>query len=123
MSEEDLYDVSVHYEDNLWEGNGEEDSEEEDLEFDGSAHVDMHDKGLSDDGWESNDMYSDDPSSDDSLASRSQCKSNFGTFKMPKSMTQYQWEVGTYFPDKEAFVEAIRTYEVQSGRRLKLQKK
>ncbi|QCE06581.1 hypothetical protein DEO72_LG9g1595 [Vigna unguiculata] len=38
MSEEDLYDVSVHYEDNLWEGNGEEDSEEEDLEFDGSAH-------------------------------------------------------------------------------------
>jgi len=25
MSEEDLHDVSVHYEDNLWEGNGQED--------------------------------------------------------------------------------------------------
>jgi len=114
--------VSVHYEDNLWEGNGEEDSEDDDLEFDGSDHVNMRDRGLSDDGWESYDMYSDDPSSDDSLASRSQCKANFGTFKMPKSMAQYHWEVGTYFPNKEAFIEAIRTYGVQFGRRLKLQK-
>ena len=95
---------------------------EEDLEFDGSAHVDLHDRRLSDDVWKSDDMYSDDPSSDDSLASGSQCKANFGTFKMSKSMAQYQWEVGTYFPDKETFVEAIRTYRVQSGRRLKLQK-
>jgi len=122
MSEEDLHDVSVHYEDNLWEGNGEEDGEEEELEFDGSAHVDMHDRGLFDDGWELHNMYSDDPSSYESLASGSQCKANFGTFKMPKSMAPYQWEVGTHFPDKETFVEEIRTYGVQSRRRLKLQK-
>jgi len=57
-TDSDLVDVSVHYEDNLWEGNGEEDSEDEDLEFDGSDHVDMRDRGLSDDGWESYDMYS-----------------------------------------------------------------
>jgi len=88
-TDSDLVDVSVHYEDNLWEGNGEEDSEDDDLEFDGSEHVDMRDRGLSDDGWESDDMYNDDLSSDDSLASRSQCKANFGTFKMPKSMAQY----------------------------------
>ncbi|XP_027913228.1 sarcoplasmic reticulum histidine-rich calcium-binding protein-like [Vigna unguiculata] len=68
----DLVDVSVHYEDNLWEGNGEEDSEDDDLEFDCSDHVDMRDRGLFDDGWESDEMYSDDPSSDDSLASRTQ---------------------------------------------------
>jgi len=83
----------------------------------------MHDRGLSNEGWESNNMDNDDPNSDESLASGNQCKVNFGTFKMPKSMAQYQWEVGTYFPDKETFVKAIRTYGVQSRRRLKLQKK
>ena len=122
VSEEDLHDVSVHYEDNLWEVNGEEDVEEEELEFDGSAHVDMHDRGLFDDGWESDNMNNDDPNSDESLASGNPCKANFGTFEMPKSMAQYQREVETYFPDKETFVEAIRTYGVESGRRLKLQK-
>ena len=40
-TDSDLVNVSFHYEDNLWEGNGEEDSEDDDLEFDGSAHVDM----------------------------------------------------------------------------------
>jgi len=88
VSEEDLDDVSVHYEDNLWEGNGEEDVEEEELEFDGSAHVDMHDRGLFGDGWEFDNMDNDDPNSDESLASGNQCKANFGTFKMPKSMAQ-----------------------------------
>jgi len=31
----------------------------------------------------------------------------FGIFLMPKSMEDYKWEAGTYFPKKEEFVEAI----------------
>jgi len=53
VSEEELHDLSVHYEDNLSKSNGGEEVEDEGLEFDDSVHVDMHDRGLSDDGWES----------------------------------------------------------------------
>ena len=123
MSDGELHDVSVHYEDNLSKGNEEEEVEDERLEFDDNVHVDIHDRGLSDDDWESDKMDNDDSNSDQSLGSGSKCKANFGTFKMPKSMAQYNWEVGTYFQDKETFVEAIRTYRVQFVRRLKFQKK
>jgi len=42
-------------------------------------------------------MDSDDSSNDQSVGSASKCKANFGTFKIPKSMAQYEWENGTYF--------------------------
>ncbi|XP_047183061.1 uncharacterized protein LOC124849203 [Vigna umbellata] len=37
-------------------------------------------------------------------------------------MEQYKWEVGTHFPEKRDFTEAIRTYEVENGRKLKVYK-
>ena len=37
-------------------------------------------------------------------------------------MTDFSWDLGTYFTYKEAFKDAIRTYAVHSGRNLKLVK-
>ena len=45
---------------------------------------------------------------------------SLGIFSMPKSMEDYKWEVETYFTKKEEFVEAIRTYGVHNGRKLKI---
>ncbi|XP_014503221.1 uncharacterized protein LOC106763564 [Vigna radiata var. radiata] len=47
---------------------------------------------------------------------------DFGVFSMPKSMEQYKWEVGTYFLEKKDFIEAIKTYGVENGRKLKVYK-
>jgi len=44
------------------------------------------------------------------------------TFSMPKNMVEYKWEFGTYFTYKKKFVEALKTHEVHSRRKLKLQK-
>jgi len=44
----------------------------------------------------------------------------FPTFSMPKSMADYEWEVGTYFVSKEEFIKAIRTYGLENGRNLKI---
>ena len=46
----------------------------------------------------------------------------FVTFKKPKSMADYRWEVGTTFVDKEQFVDGVRTYDVHAGRNLKFDK-
>jgi len=46
----------------------------------------------------------------------------FPTFCMPKIMAEYEWEVGTYFINKEEFMESIRTYGLHSGRNLKFEK-
>jgi len=46
----------------------------------------------------------------------------FGTFKKPKSMADYKWEVGTTFVDKAQFVDGVRTYVVHAGRNLKFEK-
>ena len=78
----------------------------------------VFDRGLSDREWESETLDScgnSDASDDDR-----DMYGNFGIFSMPKSMEDYNWEVGTYFTEKEEFTEAIRTYGVQSGRKLKI---
>ena len=46
----------------------------------------------------------------------------FPTFCMPKSMAEYEWDVRTYFVNKEEFMETIRTYGLQSRRNLKFEK-
>jgi len=48
VSEGELHDVSVHYQENLSEGDEEKEVEDEGLEFDYNVHVDMHDRGLFD---------------------------------------------------------------------------
>lgn len=46
-------------------------------------------------------------------------KDVFVTFKLPKKMEDYKWEVWTYFATNYDFKEAIRTYDIHSGRNLK----
>lgn len=46
----------------------------------------------------------------------------FPTFKQPKKMLDYKWEVGTYFGTKSEFQHAMRTYAIHSGREIKFVK-
>jgi len=46
----------------------------------------------------------------------------FPTFKQPRKMLDYKWEVGTYFGTKLEFQHAMRTYAIHSGREIKFVK-
>ena len=46
----------------------------------------------------------------------------FPTFKQPRKMLDYKWEVGTYFGTKLEFQHAMRTYAIHSGREVKFVK-
>ncbi|WVY98944.1 hypothetical protein V8G54_031095 [Vigna mungo] len=82
------------------------------------AHTEKnpYDRGLSDDEWESEFLPSPDESGSED---ESQSCGPFGTFVMQKSMSEYKWEVGTKFRDKNEFMEAVRSYAVHGGRDLK----
>ncbi|WVZ24820.1 hypothetical protein V8G54_003364 [Vigna mungo] len=118
--EEHLVDVSVH-------GNEETQEEEEEEDWLGGTarecstrnkHVEA--RGLSDSEWESDSCGSINLS-DDSDVETSRY-GDFATFKEPTSMKEYIWELGTYFPEKNDFIDAIRSYGVHNGRKLKLWK-
>lgn len=47
---------------------------------------------------------------------------NFEIFSMSKSMKDYKWKIDTYFPEKEEFTKAIKTYGVHNGWKLKILK-
>lgn len=49
-------------------------------------------------------------------------RKKYHVFNLPKNMSDYKWELGTYFSTKADFMEAITTYAVQSGRDLKFSK-
>ncbi|XP_014496535.1 uncharacterized protein LOC106758121 [Vigna radiata var. radiata] len=49
----------------------------------------------------------------------SKSKTTFPTFSMPRSLDGYKWEVGTFFAEKNEFMDAIRTYALSNGRNLK----
>ncbi|XP_058786956.1 uncharacterized protein LOC131661430 [Vicia villosa] len=50
-------------------------------------------------------------------------RKKYPIFKIQKDMSNYKWEVGTYFTSKDDFKEAITSYVVQSGRYLRYTKK
>lgn len=39
-------------------------------------------------------------------------RKKYHVFKMPKNMSDYKWELGTYFATKNGFKEAITSYAV-----------
>ena len=74
----------------------------------------MDQRGFSDTEWQSETLDSDTSDEDrDRYGS-------FSIFSQPKNMEDYNWEVRTYFTEKEHFTDAIRTYGVHSGRKLKI---
>jgi hypothetical protein len=80
------------------------------------------DRGLSDDEVDSDEVecdgdYDDDGESDNDVGELMDGV-KFPTFKMLKDMTDYKWEIGTYFATKKDFIDAIRTYSVHSGRKI-----
>ena len=112
MGEDELYDVRIEteeLEDDLYDVTIEGAS--------GSSRTNpkgknVFDRGLSDSEWEFEtlDSCGNSDASDDDRDKYG----NFGIFSMSKSMEDYNWEVGTYFTEKEEFTEAIRTYGVQT---------
>ncbi|WVY90437.1 hypothetical protein V8G54_035951 [Vigna mungo] len=78
--------------------------------------INMHDvRGLSDNEWLSDDLMSGSESENNDGSS----KTIFPTFKMPRSLEAYKWDVGTFFAEKNEFIDAIRTYALSNGRNLK----
>src|ERR1051325_1138886 len=64
---------------------------------------------------ESEDLVSECDSEDSNTTKRKK----YPIFKLLKDMSNYKWEVGTYFSTKEDIKEAVTSYAVQSGRNLK----
>jgi len=87
-----------------------------------NVEINKHARGLSDDEWESDELLSLVGTDCDCDSEEEDTCGKFATFSMPKSMADYEWEVGTYFVSKEEFIEAIRTYGLQNGRNLKIEK-
>ncbi|XP_022637898.1 uncharacterized protein LOC106763352 [Vigna radiata var. radiata] len=77
-------------------------------------------RGINDSEWES-DSCDNIYLSDDSDVETSRF-GDFATFKEPTSMKDHIWELGTYFAEKDDFIDAIRSYGVHNGRKLKLWK-
>jgi hypothetical protein len=80
------------------------------------------DGGLSDiDDYDSDELQSG-SDSDSEDEERLVKKDKFPTFKMPKSMRDYKWEVGMYFACKKDFTNAIKCYSIHSQRAVKFKK-
>jgi len=89
---------------------------------DGSDQAKTRDKGLSDNGWESEELFSFEDSDNETKHNGIRSCGCFWTFKKPKSMADYKWEVGTTIVDKAQFVDGVRTYVVHAGMNLKYDK-
>ena len=75
--------------------------------------------GLSDaEEYSSDQLNSDCDSEDDN----GEPKTKFQTFNLLDSMRDYKWEVGTFFVNKKAFQDAVRTYAVHNGYDIKFRK-
>jgi len=83
---------------------------------------DSRDRGLSYNSWESEELFSIEGSASETEHDGISTCGYFGTFKKPKSMANYRWEVGTTFVDKEQFFDGVRMYVVHVGRNLKFEK-
>jgi len=79
----------------------------------------VRDRGLSDEEEYNSDVL-DSQSEDEEENGGNKVK--FPTFKLPKNMRDYEWEVGTYFVSKKAFQEGVRSYSVHDGRPIKFRK-
>ena len=97
-----------------------EEENQSDSEHKGKVLKDI-DRGLSNDQWLSDELLSG-AESDCEIEDDDNSGDVFGMFVMPKSITDYKWEVGTYFLDKEHFRDVVRTYAIHSGRNIRFVK-
>ncbi|WVZ22136.1 hypothetical protein V8G54_000680 [Vigna mungo] len=120
FSEDDLVDVDVHADEELQNPNHEGSLFVEMGTTSGSTSLKFHTqaRGLSDTEWESDScgsIYASDESDEETPRD-----GHFGIFSEPLNMKEYKWQLGTYFPDKVDFIDAIRTYGIHTGRKLKI---
>ncbi|WVY89914.1 hypothetical protein V8G54_035428, partial [Vigna mungo] len=120
ISEDDLVDVDVHADEELQNQDHEGSLFVEMGTTSGSTTSKFHTqaRGLSDTKWESDScgsIYASDESDEETPRD-----GHFGIFSEPVNMKEYKWQLGTYFPDKIDFIDAIRTYGIHNGRKLKI---
>jgi len=103
-------------------GPSSQDHDNEDSDESDEMVNDSRDRGLSDNNWESEELLSIAGSASETKHDGITTYGYFGTFKKLKSMTDYKWEVGTTFVDKEQFVDGVRTYAFMLGETWSLRK-
>ncbi|WVZ17013.1 hypothetical protein V8G54_009995 [Vigna mungo] len=86
------------------------------FELDLEEH-DISDSSLFNDEWEFEELTSPDISDEETDVEKGY--GNFVTFTMPKKMLDFKWEVGTYFGQKVDILDAIKTYTLENGKKLK----
>ncbi|WVZ06016.1 hypothetical protein V8G54_019362 [Vigna mungo] len=93
---------------------------ESDLEQHHESDLEEHeinDNSLFNDEWEYEELTS--PYISDEESDVEEGYGNFDTFTMPKKMVDFKWEVGTFFGQKVDILDAIRTYSLENGKKLK----
>ncbi|WVZ20267.1 hypothetical protein V8G54_007589 [Vigna mungo] len=107
VSEDDLVDVDVHADEEL-QNQDHEGSLFDEMGTGSGSTSKLHKqaRGLSD--------------TDDESDEETPRDGHFGIFSEPVNMKEYKWQLGTYFPDKIDFIDAIRTYGIHNGRKLKI---
>ncbi|WVZ21087.1 hypothetical protein V8G54_008409 [Vigna mungo] len=80
---------------------------------------DIDDSNWFNDDWQSQELISPHNSDEDC---EHEGYGNFATFTQPKNMVDFNWEVGTYFMNKEDILDAIKSYAMENGKNLKLVK-
>ncbi|WVZ17312.1 hypothetical protein V8G54_010294 [Vigna mungo] len=119
VSEDDLVDVDVHAYEEL-QNQDHEGSLFDEMGTGSGSTSKLHKqaRGLSDTEWESDScgtIYASDESDEETPRD-----GHFGIFSEPVNTKEYKWQLGTYFPDKIDFIDAIRTYGIHNGRKLKI---
>ncbi|XP_052728551.1 uncharacterized protein LOC108328650 [Vigna angularis] len=119
---EGLVDVSVECDiDGEINGNVEVEVESLKDSDDVSVECDDHDdRGLSDGEWKSEELVT--ATDNDEEVNDSKGYERFNAFCMSKSMVDFTWEVGTFFPDKQDILDAVKGYALENGRNIKFVK-
>ncbi|WVZ08557.1 hypothetical protein V8G54_021903 [Vigna mungo] len=83
---------------------------------------DMEEDEINDSSWFNDKWQSEELTSPHNINEDSEHKGygHFSTFSQPKNMLYFNWEVGTYFVDKEDILDAIKSYAIENGKNLKL---
>ncbi|WVZ01813.1 hypothetical protein V8G54_022619 [Vigna mungo] len=79
----------------------------------------INDSNWFNDEWQSEELTSPHNSDEDS---EHEGYGHFSTFSQPKNMVDFNWEVRTYFVDKEDILDAIKSYAIENEKNLKLVK-
>ncbi|WVZ17203.1 hypothetical protein V8G54_010185 [Vigna mungo] len=113
-SEDGLVDINVQCD--VSENSSNEEVEVEPLVL--GSESDMEENEINDSSWFNDEWKYEEltsPHISDEDSEHEEGYGHFSTFTMPKNMHDLNWEVRTYFVDKEDILDAIKSYAVENG--------